>query len=434
MQGYGKKPKSGLFAVAAAVAIWAGIALVTSRESASAQLPDTTNITISFSSNPGTVARGENITFRIIATLYAEAPFDGAEVVFTPPPGTTFVSAADSLSGGGASPWTVFSAPAVGATGDVVFIYPSSGAVGNPGPSSLLDIVVKVNADDDCAPKQAQALGEIWVGNDTRSVTRDIETPTTVTGCQAATGTVVVEKVKDTSPGVPPADNSFFFGGTIEGPDPRTWGEVNFGTYDTLYNVATGTYTLTENPPPNGWQFVGYALVLSSTDECPTAKSAYSPGISSFTVSNLQTTHVCVMNTKGAAPTATPVTPTSTPVTPQATPVTPTRTRTPQPISIATPTATATFQPVVIILPTATPTRTPVPPTPTAVPPTQTPRPTNTPAITVSADPVVVVPAPPRTGSGAGSGTTANAGLLVAGALVLVGGLGCVAAARRRQR
>ncbi|MFN0148077.1 MAG: vWA domain-containing protein [Dehalococcoidia bacterium] len=121
----------------------------------------------------------------------------------------------------------------------------------------------------------------------------------TTTWCvynQRSTGTVIVEKVRDTTANVPAADATQFSGTIGGGAGNYNWGPIGFAAVSTISNVLTGTYNLNETGFGNGWTPVGYALAVEGV--CPAAKAAYVPGIDGFTVANDLTTRVCVMNTK----------------------------------------------------------------------------------------------------------------------------------------
>jgi hypothetical protein len=110
---------------------------------------------------------------------------------------------------------------------------------------------------------------------------------------QRNTGTVIVEKVRDNSAGVPAADGTTF-SGAINGPANRNWGPVGFAANTTLSDVLTGAYSINETGLGNGWTPVGAALAADGV--CPTAKASY--GGLNFNVTSGATIKVCVMNTK----------------------------------------------------------------------------------------------------------------------------------------
>jgi hypothetical protein len=118
-------------------------------------------------------------------------------------------------------------------------------------------------------------------------------------------GHVIVKKVKDTTAGVPAADLTPF-SGAIVGPETVSWGPIPFNGEDFIASVLTGSYSLSEDAPANGWSLLGYALGTPSFVEdeqvadCPTDPANYN--LTSFNVNTNATTVVCVMNTKVRQP------------------------------------------------------------------------------------------------------------------------------------
>lgn len=116
------------------------------------------------------------------------------------------------------------------------------------------------------------------------------------------TGTLIITKVKDTSPGVPPDDGSTF-NGLVGGAIPWQATNIGFGESTSPIDLPPGTYFVSETQPAeNGWTPVGWANWLAATGQCPTDPQDYlADETSQVRIAADETTHVCVMNTKQAS-------------------------------------------------------------------------------------------------------------------------------------
>jgi len=134
------------------------------------------------------------------------------------------------------------------------------------------------------------------------SVTLTSQTPNKVVCVynQRLTGRIVVAKVKD--PAVSAVDTTTEFGGAVNGPLNGSWGPILIGGEDWVdTEFYTGTYTITEDAPGNGWALVGFALgelIDGEIPDCPSDPAGYDLAGFEFEIGEGRPL-ICVMNTKG---------------------------------------------------------------------------------------------------------------------------------------